>query len=97
MSQFSEAGEKKTLANFCKGLQKDVYPVGRLDYDSEGLLILTNNKQLQHKLLDPQFAHPRTYWAQVEGEITGEAIMQLEKGVVINIDGKKHHKCRWKS
>ena len=47
----------------------DLYPVGRLDYDSEGLLILTNDKSLNHRLLDPQFAHEREYWVQVEGAI----------------------------
>ena len=47
----------------------DVYPVGRLDYDSEGLLILTNDQQLNHRLLHPVFAHEREYWVQVDGDI----------------------------
>ncbi len=90
LSQFSEEGDKKTLADFFKGVPKDVYPVGRLDYDSEGLLLLTNDKALSHQLMEPQFAHERTYCVQVEGTVTEEALKQLSKGVTININGKKH-------
>ncbi len=90
LSQFSAEGEKKTLADYFTGLSKNVYPVGRLDYDSEGLLLLTDDKPLTHYLLDPSFAHPRTYWVQVEGLITNEAVQQLTKGVVITIDGKQY-------
>lgn len=68
----------------------DVYPVGRLDYDSEGLLILTNDKKLNHALLHPAHEHTREYWVQVDGAITKEAIHQLQQGVVISVDGKKH-------
>ena len=71
-------------------VQKDVYPVGRLDYDSEGLLLLTNDKALTHRLLEPKYEHKRTYWVQVEGSINNEATKELEKGVVINIDGKAY-------
>ena len=91
LSQFSEEGDKQTLADFFTDIPKDVYPIGRLDYDSEGLLLLTNDKKLTHELLNPAFAHERTYWAQVEGEITEEAIAQLEEGVTISVDGKKHN------
>ncbi len=90
LSQFSVAGEKKTLAHFFPRIAKNIYPVGRLDYDSEGLLLLTDDKALTHQLLDPSFAHPRTYWVQVEGEITDEAIKQLCDGVTISVDGKKY-------
>jgi 23S rRNA pseudouridine2457 synthase len=76
----SEAGHR-TLADFID--VPDVYPVGRLDHDSEGLLFLTNDGDLQHRLSDPAFAHPRTYWVQVEGTITSEALRSLENGVVI--------------
>jgi len=88
-SQFSPVDVKKTLADFFD-VPKDVYPVGRLDHDSEGLLILTNDKQLNHRLLHPSFQHEREYWVQVDGAITGVAIQQLQNGVTISIDGKKH-------
>ncbi|HEV2960295.1 MAG TPA: pseudouridine synthase [Candidatus Angelobacter sp.] len=79
VSQFS--GEAHTLKDFIQ--VKDVYPVGRLDHDSEGLLLLTNDGELQHRLSDPKFGHPRTYWAQVEG-VPGEmALQQLATGVTI--------------
>jgi len=90
LSQFSPEGEKKTLADYFPHISKNIYPVGRLDYDSEGLLLLTNDKALTHQLLDPSFAHPRTYWVQVEGEISDGAITQLKNGVTINIDGKQY-------
>lgn len=88
-SQFSPVDGKKTLADFFD-VPKDVYPVGRLDHDSEGLLILTNDKQLNHRLLHPSFQHEREYWVQVDGAITGDAIQQLQNGVTISIGGKKH-------
>ncbi len=91
LSQFSAEGDKKTLAYFFPRISKNIYPVGRLDYDSEGLLLLTDDKALTHQLLDPSFAHPRTYWVQVEGAITDEAIQQLQQGVTISIDGKKYN------
>jgi 23S rRNA pseudouridine2457 synthase len=71
-------------------VEKDVYPVGRLDYDSEGLLLLTNDTSVNHQLLHPSFEHQRTYWVQVDGDITQEAVNQLSKGVTINIDGKEY-------
>lgn len=90
LSQFSEEGDKQTLAHYFKELPKDVYPVGRLDYDSEGLLLLTNDKALAHQLMEPQFAHERTYCVQVEGAVTNDALKQLAAGVNININGKQH-------
>lgn len=86
LSQFSSSEGKKTLKDFFD-VPSDVYPVGRLDYDSEGLLILTNDKALNHRLLNPQFFHEREYWVQLEGEITKEAIQELERGVIISFNG----------
>lgn len=87
LSQFSAVDGKKTLADFFD-VPKDVYPVGRLDHDSEGLLLLTNDRSLNHRLLDPAFAHEREYWVQVDGAITEAAIREMEMGVTINVDGK---------
>ncbi|RMG86910.1 MAG: pseudouridine synthase [Bacteroidetes bacterium] len=91
LSQFSrELPEHRTLADL-GNFPKDVYPVGRLDKDSEGLLILTNDKQLTHRLLHPDFHHRRTYLAQVEGIPTPDAIRQLAGGVDIKLGKKKYH------
>jgi 23S rRNA pseudouridine2457 synthase len=89
LSQFSPMDGKKTLADFFQ-VPKDVYPIGRLDYDSEGLLLMSNDPSLNNKLLDPSFQHEREYWVQVDGRIDQLAIAQLQKGVSINIDGKKY-------
>jgi 23S rRNA pseudouridine2457 synthase len=61
----------------------EVYSVGRLDFDSEGLLLLTNDGQLKHRLIDPQFEHSRTYWVQVERIPTEETLQKLRDGVTI--------------
>ncbi len=87
LSQFSAVDGKQTLADFFK-VPKDVYPVGRLDHDSEGLLLLTNDTTLNHRILDPAFAHEREYWVQVDGAIDANAITQIQNGVTINVDGK---------
>ncbi|GAB4356131.1 MAG: pseudouridine synthase [Bryobacter sp.] len=83
LSQFTpEPGSPhRTLAEFIS--IPDVYPAGRLDWDSEGLLILTSDGALQNKLTSPRFAHPRTYWAQVEGEIDDAALASLGRGLRI--------------
>jgi 23S rRNA pseudouridine2457 synthase len=90
LSQFTKEGDHKTLADLKFNFPKDVYPVGRLDADSEGLLLLTNDKAINHKLLDPKFKHNRTYLAQVEGVFSEEAKSKLEKGVSISVDGEKY-------
>lgn len=90
LTQFSPEGDKKTLSDFLSQLSKDIYPAGRLDYDSEGLLVLTNDKSLTHRLLEPKFAHRRTYYVQVEGVPDVKAIQQLRQGVMINVNGKMH-------
>lgn len=87
LSQFTSQLNKQTLADYFD-VPKNVYPVGRLDEDSEGLLILTNDEKLNHRLLNPAFAHEREYYVQVDGAITMEAIQQLQKAVEINVNGK---------
>lgn len=82
LSQFTDSqGDRATLKDFIP--VPDVYPVGRLDRDSEGLLLLTNHGQLQHRLSSPQYGHPRTYWVQVERLPEAAAITQLCQGVMI--------------
>lgn len=81
MSQFSPEGDKLTLKDFIDIPR--VYPAGRLDYDSEGLLLLTDDGRLQARISDPQHKLPKTYWVQVEGEITPEAIASLSQGVLL--------------
>jgi len=90
ISQFSADGDKRTLADELPGISKQVYPVGRLDHDSEGLLLLTDDRSLTHQLLDPMFAHKRTYYVQVDGAITEQALQHLANGVIINVDGKTY-------
>jgi 23S rRNA pseudouridine2457 synthase len=91
LSQFSpEAGGKPTLADLNYHFPKDVYPLGRLDAESEGLLLLTNDKPLNKLLLDPVFKHERCYYVQVDGEITDEACEQLRKGFEIRLNDRKH-------
>ncbi len=87
ISQFSASGDKPTLADL--GIpEKDVYPLGRLDTDSEGLLILSNDKNLNNLLLNPKHEHWRTYWVQVDGNITQTALQKLEKGGEIKVNKK---------
>jgi 23S rRNA pseudouridine2457 synthase len=82
LSQFTDTEGRKTISDF--GLfPKDVYPVGRLDFDSEGLLLLTDDAGLTYRLLEPQFGHPRTYWVQVEGIPMEEDLVRLRTGIVI--------------
>lgn len=89
LSQFSALEGKQTLADFFD-VPKDVYPVGRLDYDSEGLLLLTSDTKVNGLLLQPKHEHGKEYWVQVEGLVTQEAITLLQQGVSISIDGKLH-------
>ncbi len=94
LSQFSREGNAPTLADLGFNFEKDIYPVGRLDADSEGLLLLTNDNRLKTSLLNPKNKHWRTYYVQVEGDITGEACIALSNGVDIAINGKPYHTKR---
>ena len=89
LSQFTATEGKLALKDIIN-VPADVYPVGRLDFDSEGLLLLTNDASINYRLLDPKHAHEREYWVQVEGLIQEPDIRRLEKGVIINIDGNNY-------
>lgn len=81
-SQFTrEISTHITLANF--GFPPEVYPLGRLDADSEGLLLLSDERSMNHFLLHPNNEHPREYWVQVEGTPTADALKKLAAGVII--------------
>ncbi len=79
MSQFSAEGDKTTLAEFID--IKDVYPAGRLDFDSEGLMVLTDDGKLQAKITSPDSKKYKTYLVQVEGELDRKALIKLQRGV----------------
>ena len=82
MSQFSPSGDKLTLAKFIN--LPEYYPAGRLDYESEGLLILTDDGQIQHYISHPSRKLPKVYFVQVEGEPKASHIVQLQRGVLLN-------------
>lgn len=87
LSQFTKAEGKKSLDD-AGIVYDDVYPIGRLDYDSEGLLILSNDKYLIHSFTSHNPNHKRTYLAQVEGIFSELAVQLLSNGVDINVNGK---------
>jgi 23S rRNA pseudouridine2457 synthase len=91
LSRFTGDGSpNRTLSEF--GFPAGVYPIGRLDADSEGLLLLTDERDLNARLLQPSRAHPRLYWAQVEGVPSEEALQELSQGV--RLRGRMTLPCR---
>lgn len=91
LSQFSADGSKnRTLAEF--GFPPDVFPVGRLDADSEGFLLLSDEARIIKYLLEPKYAHPRRYWVQVEGVPSVQDLERLRQGV--HIQGYTTRPCK---
>ncbi|MEL6923317.1 MAG: pseudouridine synthase [Bacteroidota bacterium] len=90
LSQFTKEAEHHVTLAELHDFPPKVYPVGRLDKDSEGLLILTDDTKLNAKLLHPNQRHERRYLAQVEGIPGAEALDQLRKGIEISVNKKKH-------
>ena len=91
LSQFtSDDSNNRTLGEF--GFPKDIYPIGRLDADSEGLLLLSDEPEWNQKLLQPRHRHEREYWVQIERIPETSALRKLERGVVIA--GRKTLPCR---
>lgn len=81
LSQFTDTQGRKTLKDFISF--KGIYPAGRLDYRSEGLLLLSNDGELLHLLTDPRHEHPKTYLVQVEGLIDSHAVNRLNQQIVV--------------
>ena len=79
LSQFTDEDGRPTLADYID--QPGFYAAGRLDFDSEGLMLLTDDGQLQHQISHPRQKLPKTYWVQVEGEISDAALAELRRGV----------------
>jgi 23S rRNA pseudouridine2457 synthase len=81
LCQFTDGSGRATLADYIP--MKGVYPAGRLDLDSEGLVVLTDEGRLQHRISDPRHKLDKSYWVQVEGEPDGQALARLSNGVLL--------------
>lgn len=97
LSQFTDSGagdgeRRATLADIIK--VPGIYPAGRLDYDSEGLLLLSDDGELIHRITHPKHKQPKTYWVQVEGEPSESALEALRKGVMLNDGPTRPSKVR---
>jgi len=82
LCQFTDESKRSTLSDYIK--IPDIYPAGRLDYDSEGLVLLTNDGKLQYLITDPKNKMPKTYLVQVEGQPSPEVLKQLAQGIKLN-------------
>lgn len=92
LSQFTKEHESHRVLGDLYDFPKDVYPIGRLDKDSEGLLLLSNDKSLTDKLLNPKNKLAKTYWVQVEGSLSKAALQDLSSGVQIKVKTGRYHK-----
>ncbi len=92
LTQFTDRAGRNTLAAYVP--VRDVYPAGRLDRDSEGLLLLTDDGQLQHRLSDPGHKLPKIYWAQVDGTPDDDALERLHRGVMLDGERTQSAKVR---
>ncbi|MEH6473059.1 MAG: pseudouridine synthase, partial [Halopseudomonas sp.] len=92
LSQFTDSQGRDTLAKFID--QPGLYAAGRLDYDSEGLLLLTDDGKLQQQVTDPKFKLEKTYWVQLEGQIGDQAIKRLCQGVELKDGITRPARCR---
>ena len=90
--QFSPDPKHPSLAEYIS--IKEIYPAGRLDHDSEGLLLLTDDGKLQHKIAHPKNKMAKTYWVQVDGDISNEAIAQLCKGIQLKDGLTRPAQCK---
>ena len=90
LSQFTDEAGHPGIASLELGLPHDVWPVGRLDRDSEGLLLLTNDMRFKNTLTDPKSKCPKRYWIQVEGKPGMEDLVPLERPMTLRIKGKQH-------
>ena len=94
VTSLSDDRNRKSVMDLISSVDRRIYPVGRLDYDSEGLLLLTNDGDMTYKLTHPKYEIPKTYIVKVEGEIKESELAVLRAGVVI--DGERYGKCKAK-
>lgn len=92
LSQFRDDQGRTTLADYLN--VKEIYPAGRLDYDSEGLLLLTDDGALIHRIAHPRHKQPKTYWAQVEGRLDEAALKALSQGITLKDGHTRPAKAR---
>ncbi|MDM3871938.1 pseudouridine synthase [Porticoccus sp. W117] len=92
LCQFKAIDQRPTLANFID--TPGIYPAGRLDHDSEGLVLLTDNGDLQARIAHPKYKLPKTYWVQVEGNISAEALQALRAGIELKDGPTKPAKAK---